>query len=109
MFTYTFPQMKMLKFNYMSTKQFPIALTCAHFWYQRSETSSHGSDSLSPTEQEESGLWLVLGPAQGLQPQASSVFKATYESTQVKNRFSKGYCSVKQLKMTWPQRDGDLH
>ena len=60
MFTYTFPQMKVLKFSYMSTKQFPIALPCAYFWYQRSETSNHGSNSLSPPEQEE--IWALACP-----------------------------------------------
>lgn len=40
---------------------------------------------------------------------ASSLCKATCKSTQVRNSFSKGYCSVKQLKMTLPQRDDDLH
>jgi len=43
-------------------------------------------------------------------PQASSPFKTTSESTpSEKNSFSKGYCTVKQLKMTLPQRDHDLH
>lgn len=65
-FTYTLPQMKVLKFNYMSTKQVPVDLTCAYFWCQGSENSSQGSDSLSPPEQEESGLWLVLGPTREL-------------------------------------------
>lgn len=41
--------------------------------------------------------------------QVSRFLKAAFKCTQVKNSFSKGYCSVKQLRMPWSQRDGDLH
>lgn len=106
-FTCTFQQTKTLEFSdNMSTKQLPTDLTHAHFWGWRSDNSSHG---FSPPKQEEPGLRPVLGPVRGLWAPSIKSLQSKPESIQVKNGFSKGYCSETQLRMTLPHRGCDLH